>query len=374
MKITRARRIWIVVGAIVGGLVALNLLAQGLDRAVGGNQPTGANNSSYSTTELGLGAYASLLSHYGFDVRQQRGPIANSRPTPDQTVVVVDPAAITDDDLAVLLSFVTNGGRLVVGGQTPFYLHSLRDRPPVWSELGRSPWTDVDPSLGGGTVHSVESASAGSWSATGTSRALVGSSTRALLTGERVGRGEILFLADPSPLQNAYLDRADNAAFALALAGPAQRPVVFAEGVHGYGETRGLAAIPTRWKWALFALGAAAIAFVWSRARRFGPPDRESRELPPPRAEYVRALSLTMARTRDPASAFAPMQRFARDRVAARAGLTADASDEDVTRAARAMGYTDDDIDALLAPPRSDQAAMTLGRVLARVAGDGRDG
>ena len=62
---------------------------------------------------------------------------------------------------------------------------------------------------------------------------------------------------------------------------------LFAEGVHGYGESRGIAAIPSRWKWALFALAAAALAFVWSRARRFGPPDRASRALPPARADGV---------------------------------------------------------------------------------------
>ena len=119
---------------------------------------------------------------------------------------------------------------------------------------------------------------------------------------------------------------------------------------------------------------AAAIAFVWSRARRFGPPDRASRTLPPPRAEYVRSLSLTLARTHDPATAFGPMQRFARDRLAARTGLPAGASDEDIAQAARTMGYTDDEIEVLLTPPVSEASAMTLGRVLARVAGDGRDG
>ena len=38
------------------------------------------------------------------------------------------------------------------------------------------------------------------------------------VTSERVGRGEILFLADASPLENDYLGRADDAAFALGLA------------------------------------------------------------------------------------------------------------------------------------------------------------
>src|SRR5258707_1030687 len=82
------------------------------------------------------------------------------------------------------------------------------------------------------------------------------------------------FPADPAPLENAYLDRADNAAFALGLAGNAPRPIEFIEGVHGYGESRGLGAIPIQWKISLLVLAAAVVVLAWSRSRRFGPPDR----------------------------------------------------------------------------------------------------
>ena len=92
------------------------------------------------------------------------------------------------------------------------------------------------------------------------------------------GGGEMELLADGSPIENARIDEADNAAFGLALAGAAGTPVVFAEGVHGYGESRGLGAIPGRWKVALFGLGVAAIVFAWAHARRLGPPDRPTRD------------------------------------------------------------------------------------------------
>ncbi len=194
------------------------------------------------------------------------------------------------------------------------------------------------------------------------------------MTSEQVGTGEILFLADPTPLENAYLSTADNAAFALALAGPGHN-VAFAEGVHGFGASRGISAIPTRWKYGLVILALGILAFVWSRARRFGPPDRAARDLPPARAEYVRALSQTLERTRDRPKALAPVQQWTRDRLTARAAVRADATDDDIAKAAKALGCTDREVGALLTPVTNDDDALALGRVLARVTdGDGRIG
>ncbi len=292
------RRVWIAVGVIVAGVVVVNLAAQGLDRAVGGNQPGGVTGSSYATASDGVAAFASLLSHYGHDVSRQRGSIADHAPPGDATVFVLEPSVLTADDAATLVDFAYLGGRLVVGGESPFYLHNLRDQPPKWQGAGATTWTQVDPAVP--HVRDIEAAGVGSWSAPGTGRVLVGPTDAALLTLDRVGRGEILFLADASPLENGYLGTGDNAAFALALSGDARRPVVFAEGVHGFGSSRGLSAIPDRWKVALILLAFAALAFVWSRARRFGPPDRIARDLPPARVEYVQALSISLERSRDP--------------------------------------------------------------------------
>ena len=365
------RRRWIAVAIAVGGLVAVDLLAQGLDRAVGGNQPGGATGSSYATAGGGLAAYSALLSHYHYGVERQRGSIAQQQPPDNATVFVLEPSDLTVDDASALLQFVTAGGRLVVGGESPFYLRSLRDTAPQWQSAGTTPWTTVDPSLG--NVRDIEAAGVGSWSSSGSGHALVGRDGFALLTRDQVGRGEIFFLADASPLENAYLAAADNAAFGLALAGgDARRPVVFAEGVHGYGASRGLAAIPDRWKVALILVAVAALAFVWSRALRFGPPDRSGRDLPPARAEYVRALAVSLERARDHAGALAPAQRWARARVAARAGLGAKASEEDLARAARSFGCAPDEIAALLAPVSDDASVLALGRAVARVGGDGR--
>jgi hypothetical protein len=267
------------------------------------------------------------------------------------------------------LQFVTNGGRLVIGGVALApYIRGLRDRPPAASLSGARHWTVGANRVPG--VRSIETVGTGSWSAPGDGRVLVGAAERALLVEESVGRGEIAYLADTTPLMNGLLARADNAALGLSLAGG--RNVVFAEGVHGYGRTRGWRAIPSRWKVALTLIALAALAFVWGRALRFGPPDRRARELPPARAEYVRALSLTLERTRDRTGALTPAQRWARDRVASRAALGAEYDDEALARAARGLGCTDEEIAALIGPPVDDDHVMALGRAVARVAGDDR--
>lgn len=365
------RRIWTVVAIIAAAIVVANVVAQGLDHAVGGNEPGGVAGSSYATAPDGLAAFGSLLAHYGRQVTQQRGSIADDPPPQNATAFVLEPSELTSNDADALLQFVGAGGHLVVGGESPFYLHSLSDAPPTWQPVGALSWTTVDPSFG--RVREIDGAGSGSWSAPGRGRSIVGTNDLALVTRDSVGQGQIFYLADASPLSNAYLSSVDNAAFALALAGGADRPVVFAEGVHGYGARRGLAAIPDRWKVALLLVGVAALAFVWSRARRFGPPDRVARDLPPARAAYVDAVSVSLERTRDRAGALAPAQRFARERLVRRAGIGGDADDPALARAARSFGCTDHEIDALLGTIDNDASILALGRAVARVGGgDGR--
>jgi hypothetical protein len=371
---TGARRVAIILGVVVAVIVVLNLLASGLDHAVNDSEPSGVTGSSYATNEAGLAAYASLLSQYGHDVSVQRGSLAHSQLDPATTLVVVDPTEITTDDEAALLEFVAAGGRLIIGGDAPYYVRNLRDNPPKWQASGVGVWNQIDPSLG--NLHAIGAQGTGSWTSTGSGRAVVGGPAESLVIVDHVGEGAIYMLADATPLTNQYVGNNDNAAFALALAGTdhtgAPRPVVFAEGPHGYGQTTGIAAIPSQWKAALFILLLAIIVFVWSRARRFGPPDRAARDLPPPRAEYVRALSTTLERTRDRVGALTPAQHWVREEIARKAALRPNASDEEIAKAARSFGARDDEVAALLSPPVNDQEALALGRLIARIASDER--
>ena len=183
----------------------------------------------------------------------------------------------------------------------------------------------------------------------------------------RAGSGRIALLADTSPLQNRLLDEDDNAAFALALSG--RGPLTFVESVHGYGPQRGLAAIPARFGWALLGLLLAALVFMVARGRRLGPPEREHRDLPPPRRAYVDALAATMARGKEREAAVAPVREEARRRLARRAGLREDAPDEAWLEAARGAGLDDDEARALSGRAEDDDAVVATGRALAALAG-----
>jgi hypothetical protein len=194
---------------------------------------------------------------------------------------------------------------------------------------------------------------------------VLGNGSRALATVTTVGGGRVVALADPSPLQNRLLGRADNAGFGLAAAGDSGT-VAFAEGAHGYGHASGLGAIPGRWRAALVGLTLAALLGVVAAGRRLGPPEDAARPLPPARREYVDAVAVTLARTNQPAPALAPLQAAARSRLARRAGLPPTASEAELRVAAARFGWAANEIDALFAPARTTDDVVETGRALAR--------
>jgi hypothetical protein len=209
---------------------------------------------------------------------------------------VLDAGRLPADESAAIAEFLEAGGRLVAAGDTAALgigpAPRMRDADPgIARPLARAPETE-----GIGAVRTLDG---GELTSLGGAEPLLGDGASVLAAAFSRGRGRAIVLADPSPLQNRALASADNAAFALAIAGPGERPVAFLETVHGYGGSTGLAALPASAKWALLGLLLAGTAFAWSRARRIGPVERgEDEELPPPRAAYVDALAGTLERTR----------------------------------------------------------------------------
>ena len=216
-------------------------------------------------------------------------------------------------------------------------------------------------------VARVKTAGDGRWTRAGDAQRALAGDEGSLLLLRQAGRGRIALLADTSPLQNRLLDEDDNAALALALGG--RGPLTFVESVHGYGPQRGLAAIPARFGWALIGLLLAALVFMVARGRRLGPPERERRELAPPRRAYVDSLAATMARGKAREEAVAPVRAEARRRLARRAGLREDADAEAWLAAARGAGLDDDAARALTARATDDDAVVATGRALAALAG-----
>lgn len=363
----RARQALLIV---LAALVAYALVASFVD----GFTPAsgGVPSSSYATSAEGLAAYDQLLQRTGHPVSQLRTAPAAARVGPDTTLVVLDPNLLTTADVTRLRSFLEAGGTLIAGGgaENPArWLGALIANPPTWSPSGpRTSYPVVTAPFTAGVAR-VRSAGDGSFTSPGSAVPTIGAAGNSILDVAPVGAGKLLMLADASPLQDAYLARADNAALAVALAGPAGHRVTFAESVHGYGAASGLAALPTRWKWALIGLLLAAAVAVASRFRRLGDPDPVPDLPQPPRRAHVEALALALKRTGQPAAAVAPVRERARELVIARAGLDERAGPQAVLAGAQQLGLDESEARsvAALEVPDDDHDVIVVGRALAKL-------
>ena len=353
--------------AVLAVVVAINVIAALVDALA--PSPSGPPSSSFATKPEGLAAWAELARRSGIPVRALRDPPSDASLDGSGTVAVMDAGPITPDEARALRDFAERGGRVIAGGEPRGWTATLlgTDVPPDWDSDGpeRARRLAETPETAG--VARVRTAGDGRWTqADGAERALAGDDGSLLLV-RQVGSGRVALLADTSPLQNRLLDEADNAALALALSG--RGPLTFVESVHGYGRESGLAALPARFAWALIGLVLAALVFMAARGRRLGPPERERRELAPPRRAYVDSLAATTARGKAREEAVAPVRDEARRRLARRAGLREDAGDEAWLEAARGAGLDDDAARALTARASDDDAVVATGRALAALAG-----
>jgi hypothetical protein len=286
---------------ILAGVLATLLTVTLLGEAFG-REPTGPVSSSYATNAGGLAALAQLLRRNGRTVLQLRASLQRARLDPGGTVIVLDPSALLHSEGERLLAFVSHGGRLVIGGREPQdTLPALLPSLPKWAPTGEAhlrPAKSAGASLAG--VGEVASAGEGEWTDShGYAAPLRGAHGDGPLLERTMGRGTLALVADASLLQNRLLASDDNAQFALDLSGQGRRPVVFVESVHGYGPSRGLAAIPTRW-WVAFAcLLLAGLLWSLARGRRLGAAEPAGEQTQPARADYVHAMSLLLRRTGD---------------------------------------------------------------------------
>lgn len=369
------RRAALIVAAVV---VALNLMAVAIEALV--PSPSGPASSSYATSQAGVAAYASLLQRNAEDVSRVREGIDNATLDPSATVMVLDPDVLVGSEIEALVEFVEAGGSLVFAAREPdALLEALfgADAPNFTSD-GPRRWTGLTVAPGAGGPARVLSAGRGSFSDPGAARPAVRSARGgdALVVTKAIGDGEVVLLADASPLQNRLLARGDNAALGLSLAGDRGAPVQFVEAVHGYGQGRGLGALPGSWKLALGAAGLGGLLFLLSHARRLGPPDPPAPAPSPSRGAYVDALGEILHRTGDSAAATEALRENARELLAERHGPAAAADPESVRRSALRAGVTPDEAEALAGEGGGETVLLAagtgLGRLRERASGSGR--
>jgi hypothetical protein len=350
--------------AVLAVLVAVNVLAALVDALA--PSPSGPASSSFATKSRGLAAWAELTRREGVRVRALRDAPSDATLTGGGTVAVMDAGRLTGAETRALHAFAERGGRVIAGGAPRDWTRELVGRELDWDDSGPDTARRLADAPETAGVTRVETAGDGRWRGTvGARRALAGDDGTLLLLAD-VGRGRVALLADTSPLQNRLLDRADNAALALALSG--RGPLTFVESVHGYGPKRGLAALPARFGWALVGLLLAALTLMVARGRRLGPPEPERRDLPPPRRTYFDSRAATMARGRAREEAVAPVRAEARRLLARRAGLREEADDETWQEAGRAAGLADDEARALTGRAGDDDTVLAAGRALAALA------
>ncbi len=357
--------------AIGIGLLALAVAATVIDQFT--PHSAGTASSSYATSSDGLAGYAALLMKSGHPVTRLRTPPSRSTLDPHSTIVMLDPNLVLERDVTALRAFVRAGGRLITGGPAPdAWLSELLSGAPSWSSRGSQGADRLVPVPETAGVQFVQSDGTGAFTDAGATLPVLGDAHRALATVVNLGAGRVVLLADSSPLQNHLLSQADDAALGLAIAGAPGRPVSFEEAVHGYGQARGLAALPTRWKWAVGGLLLAALAAVASRFRRLGPPEPAPPQPQPPRRAHVDALGSALARTGRPAQAAAPVQAEARTLVLTRARLTHAAGEAAVRAAAIRLGLEEEEARAIAAETLTDADVLPAGRALAKLSGGQR--
>jgi hypothetical protein len=353
-RLLRSRGV-LAVFAVFGIVLILQLLTAGTREADGRTAP---NGSSFATHDDGYKALRQLLEIDGHDVTIARRGFDEVPPDPASTVFVIAGARLSTADQEVLRAFVERGGHLVMAAQ-PLGTLIGADLSTVTDPAGRRTVTYPYPGLE--AVDEVAAPNALTFRDPGPLVGAIGAPDMPTVGLVHIGDGVVWAVADPSILANGSLDQADNAALGLVLAGDPVRTVVFTEYVHGFGPITGLASLPSDVQTAIWLAAIAGIVWMLGRSRRFGPPERPSRPLAPPRAAYVDALAASLARTNELAAATAPIRDRIRRELAHRGG---DAPGE-VARVAAQLGVDGATLEHALAPPASEDDAIAAAGVLA---------
>jgi len=286
----------------VAALVAVVALStQVVQTTIGGGSPSGPSSSSFATTPAGMAAYASLIRDAGGTVAQRRIGFSEGTPvSPGATLLLLDVDVLDDSEVFAVRRFLDDGGRVVAGGITgTSWINQVADTG-LESAATDTAVAVLAADKSGGARSIVHAGGVGLDATTLPDEAVVVARAGDVPVVVRLGVGDaggtMVVLANTAVLQNRSLGERDDAAFALSLI--ANRPAVFAEQPHGYGQRGGVSGLPARWRWCLGLLLCAALAWMVSQGRRNGPTEFAVRDLSPARREYVDALAVTLARSR----------------------------------------------------------------------------
>jgi hypothetical protein len=373
---------WLRVVIVVVLVAIVYQFAASIVGSVRGSGPGArGNGSSYDTSANGSAGFARLLTAQGFQVTQWATPLTAQSASATGAILTLDPTSWTTSDTHAVLSMLHRGATVVVSGHaaSTAVLRSIGATSVTWKAGAVGVASTVATSRFTVGVATVSSPGSGRFVVAGTpaSVLVLAASSRGVLAVAVRDGGWLVALASPSLLENTSLASNDNAAFGVNLARTSSREVSFDEYNHGFGAAgTGLAGLPGPWRVGLGVVLVAIVVWLLSAARRFGPPQRQQRELLPPRINYVTAVA-ALLETRKPeqfTDAVVSIQTELRAVVAGRLGLGLDATEDEFRAAARRadshdVNY-DDVVTMVYSWPDTPSQYVALGRTLAALRRD----
>lgn len=281
---------------IAAGVVMLLLL--GLTYAI--NPPPPSQQaiefpSSYSSNWAGAKGAFLLLRQLGYRVeRWEQSPENLPIGSESSVFVLAEPfQSATSSEKAAIRRFVTRGGRVLAAGASAAQLVPDADaaeipdfnpQPKSYSALLPSPYTR--------DAAEITMLAPDAWtSSTHAWLGLYGMDDKIAVVSYKVGKGEVIWWASPSPLSNGSIRDKDNLAFFLDCIGsPADSQVYWDEYYHGLKGSLASYIAGTPLPWAGVQLALAFLAALFTYSRRAGPvraPVTESRLSP---LEFVDTL------------------------------------------------------------------------------------
>jgi len=156
--------------------------------------------------------------------------------------------------------------------------------------------------------------------------ALYTAGERVAVARERIGRGDLIVVADPEIFTNEQLHMGNHLALLLALAGSG-RPLRFDETIHGLGDADGPLALLKDWNLGPFLLLTLAIAalIIWRGSRRVGAAEDPYRDTRSDAVDLVHSLGALYERSMTEGEALNAYHDTLVRQVAAQSGLRGDA-------------------------------------------------
>jgi hypothetical protein len=294
--------------------------------------------SIYSTASGGARAAYLLLQESGYHTSSWEQPLTDLGHGAGKLLILADPAGYpTKEEKEHLRQFLESGGRVLAAGRfSGFYLPrndaEIEPGPGVaWEKveaIGLSPVTRAAPA--------ITLARTGYWNIRNSGVPLYGDTEKPVVIEYKIGSGDVLWLASPTPITNAGVKESGNLEFLLAAIGPPARgEVLWDEYVHGYQRSARSQASHRVLGWIALQLAVLAGAVLLAFSRRSSPvwvPAAEVRLSP---LEFVRTLGALYDHARAGSVALEIYYQRFRYLLTRRLGLPVSSSVDDLDRAVR---------------------------------------